>query len=69
MPENGLIVVDSGLAARSDADLDQILDLSSIGFGQQSMSWVYGIMLANMNWHTGEIACLKGLQGQKGYPF
>jgi hypothetical protein len=25
--------------------------------------------LANIQWHTGEIACLKGLQGKKGYPF
>lgn len=61
--------VDNGLAARTDTDLEQMIDLSGIGFGQQPLSWVYGIMLANMNWHTGEIACLKGLQGQKGYPF
>ena len=61
--------IDSGLAALSDEDLDRELDLSAMGFGQKPVSWVYGIMLSNLNWHTGEIACLKGLQGQKGYPF
>lgn len=60
--------IDNGLATLSDADLDRQLDLSAMGFGQQPVSWVYSIMLSNRNWHTGEIACLKGLQGQKGYP-
>ncbi len=60
--------IDSGLAALTDTDLERVLDLSAMGFGQQPVSWVYGVMLSNLNWHTGEIACLKGLQGQKGYP-
>jgi hypothetical protein len=60
---------DKELAGLSDADLDRELDLTAMGFGKQTVSWVYGIMLANLNWHIGEIACLKGLQGQKGYPF
>ena len=61
--------IDSGLATLTDTDLEHVLDLSAMGFGQQPVSWVYSIMLSNLNWHTGEIACLKGLQGQKGYPF
>jgi len=60
---------DNGLAALSDADLDRELDLTAMGFGKQTVSWLYGIMLANLHWHTGEIANLKGVQGQKGYPF
>lgn len=60
---------DKGLAALSDADLARELDLTAMGFGKQTVGWLYGIMLSNLNWHTGEIANLKGLQGQKGYPF
>jgi hypothetical protein len=60
---------DAGLAALTDADLNRPMDFSAMGFGQQPVSWAYGIMLANLNWHTGEIAALKGVQGKKGYPF
>lgn len=27
------------------------------------------ILIANVQWHTGEVSCVKGLQGEKGYPF
>ncbi|MEZ4867769.1 MAG: DinB family protein [Caldilineaceae bacterium] len=49
----------------SDGDLTRELDLP---FGKQTVSWVFNIMLLNTLSHTGEIACLKGLQGLKGYP-
>jgi len=60
---------DAYLGGLTDANLGQTLDLSAMGFGQQTLGWLLGIMIANVQWHTGEIACLKGLQGQKGYPF
>jgi hypothetical protein len=60
---------DEYLAGLTDTDIAQTIDLSAIGFGQQTLGRLLSIMLANVHWHTGEIACLKGLQGQKGYPF
>lgn len=60
---------DNYLASLSDDDLDRSLDLSALGFGQQTVGWFLGILLFNVHTHTGEIACLKGLQGAQGYPF
>ncbi len=60
---------DEYLASLNDADLGQEIDLSAMGFGVQNLGWFLGVMLANIQWHTGEIACLKGLQGKTGYPF
>ena len=53
-----------------DTDLAQTVDLSAIGFGQQTAGWLLSVfVLTNCNWHTGEISCLKGSHGLKGYPF
>jgi hypothetical protein len=61
---------DDWLATLSAADLDKPIDMSSFGMGQQPMSvLVAGIVIQHINNHLGEIACLKGLQGAKGYPF
>lgn len=60
---------DAYLASLTDADLETELDLSAMGFGTQKLGWLLNIMLANVQWHTGEIAALKGVQGYKGYPF
>ena len=60
---------DEYLASISDSDLDQMHDFSALGFGQQSLGWLCSILIANVQWHTGEVSCLKGLQGEKGYPF
>ena len=60
---------DNYLAALSDEDLDRSLDLSAIGFGQQALGWFLSVLIFNVHTHTGEIACLKGLQGAQGYPF
>jgi hypothetical protein len=53
----------------TDADFTRPVDLSALGLGEQPASFV---MLAgwvnNVNLHCGEISCLKGLQGSKGYP-
>jgi hypothetical protein len=60
--------LDEYLATLSDADLETTLQTEN--FGTPTIGWFLGgILLANLNWHTGEIACLKGIQGKKGYPF
>jgi hypothetical protein len=61
---------DDWLASLSSADLDKQIDMSGFGMGQQPMSTlVAGIVLQHINNHLGEISCLKGMQGAKGYPF
>jgi len=63
------ISTDRYLASLEPADLDRTLDLSELGFGNKSVTWVLSAWLSshasNM---TGEISTLKGLQGAKGYP-
>ena len=50
-------------------ELDREIDLTSLGIGKVSLGFfLSGIVLANANWHCGEISLLKGLQGLKGYP-
>ena len=58
--------VDDYLATLSDDDLDQEKDFG--GAGTQPLVWAFNIILLNTYSHTGEIACIKGLQGAKGYP-
>jgi len=54
----------------NDTDLAQTVDLSAVGFGERTVGWLLSVfVLTNCNWHTGEIACLKGTHGLKGYPF
>ena len=60
---------DEYLGTLSDSDLGREIDLSVMGLGTYALGQLSSIMLANVNWHTGEIACLKGLQGLKGYQF
>ena len=60
---------DGYVASLSDEDLDRPLDLSAIGFGQQTLGFMLSILVFNVHTHTGEIACLKGLRGAQGYPF
>jgi len=59
---------DAYLATLEPAALGRPLDLSQFGFGQRTVLFVLTGLLANVSLHTGEISCLKGLQGQKGYP-
>ncbi len=61
---------DEYLASLSDGDLARTIDLSAIGLGQQTVAWVIsnGVLGHRLS-HWGEIACLKGLQGAKGFPF
>ena len=60
---------DGFLAALADATLDRPLDLSGAGLGPRTVGWfLTNPVLANINMHCGEISCLKGLQGERGYP-
>ena len=58
---------DGYLASLSDADLERVIDMGPAG--TYPLGRLLTIMMGNVAWHTGEIACLKGLQGAKGYPF
>jgi hypothetical protein len=60
---------DECLASLTDEDLARTVDLSAFGVGEQSSGDLLGTVIANTQWHTGEISCLKGIQGLKGYPF
>jgi hypothetical protein len=59
---------DAYLAELTAEDLDQPLDLSMIGMGQQSVGFLLQLLIWNAGAHCGEISSLKGVQGQKGYP-
>lgn len=60
---------DRYLAAVDDAALERDLDLSAVGIGRRTVGWLLAHpMLGNITMHCGEISCLKGLQGAKGYP-
>jgi hypothetical protein len=50
--------------------LDKELDLSSAGLGKMSLgAFITVTSVIHPSNHIGEISCLKGLQGAKGYPF
>ncbi|PJF42900.1 MAG: hypothetical protein CUN55_09465 [Phototrophicales bacterium] len=59
---------DTYLSTLSDSDLDRKLDLTNLGFGVQNVAFVFNLLILNLYCHTGEISCLKGLQGLQGYP-
>jgi hypothetical protein len=61
---------DTYLGSLSDEDMDKPLDLSSTGLGPQTLGSALALLVLNhIGTETGEIACLKGLQGARGYPF
>ena len=61
---------DQYLASLTPDDLDSTLDLSAVGMGQPSLAWALSMLVVgHANNLAGEISCLKGLQGAKGYPF
>jgi len=58
------------LGSLSAQDLQRKLDLSSFQLGEQTVGWfLTNVLLWHVNAHCGEVSCLKGLQGAKGYPF
>lgn len=51
-------------------DLDKELDLSAAGMGKMSLgAFITMTSVMHPSNHVGEISCMKGLQGAKGYPF
>jgi uncharacterized damage-inducible protein DinB len=53
-----------------DDELDRELDLSSAGLGKMSLaSFITMTSVIHPSNHIGEISCMKGMQGAKGYPF
>ncbi len=58
------------LASLTPDDLDRALDLSALGMGQPTLAWALSMLVVgHANNLAGEISCLKGLQGARGYPF
>ena len=51
-------------------DLNRPLDLSALGVGQVDLAWALtNLVMGHVHDLMGEISCLKGLQGARGYPF
>jgi hypothetical protein len=59
---------DAYIASASDEELLRPIDLSTFGFGMQSVNFVLGLQILNVHNHCGEISAIKGLHGLKGYP-
>ncbi len=60
---------DAYLATLTDEDLTHVLDLTRFGLGQMTVGTLLNRMvLGHIDNMCGEISCLKGLQGAKGYP-
>ncbi len=60
---------DNYLATLIETDLERTVDLTAAGLGKAPLSWIVNYYLVGHTHNmTGEISCLKGLQGAKGYP-
>ena len=58
--------VDQVLVSLSDADLNRKVETP---FGTNTVLFlINNALIGHTHGHTGEISCLKGLQGVKGYP-
>ncbi len=61
---------DAYVSGLTDADLARPFDLTPLGLGPQTVASALSIIALNhVGNMTGEISCLKGLQGARGYPF
>jgi hypothetical protein len=61
---------DTYLDGLAQADLDEVKDLSQVGLGERTVGWMLNVLVAgHLNNMAGELSCLKGLQGLRGYPF
>lgn len=59
---------DAALAALGDDDLARPVDLGWLGLGQPPLRWVVDrFLIAHADEHQGEISCVLGLQGRRGY--
>ncbi len=59
---------DRVLTKLSDNDIARPLDMTPLMMGQQTVGFLLSLLIGNTYQHTGEISCVKGLQGLKGYP-
>jgi len=59
---------DEYLASLTPEGLTRPLDLSALGLGEKPASFILNALVVNAAMHCGEISCLKGIQGLKGYP-
>ncbi|CAN5567428.1 hypothetical protein BH10CHL1_BH10CHL1_17410 [soil metagenome] len=59
--------IDDYLATQQDSNLAREIDMGSMGM--QTLTSALNYMIWHNAVHTGEISCIKGLQGLKGYPF
>ncbi|MCX6045533.1 MAG: DinB family protein [Chloroflexi bacterium] len=59
--------IDDYLATAQDGDLAREIDMGSMGM--QTLTSAVNYMIWHNAVHTGEISCIKGMQGLKGYPF
>jgi hypothetical protein len=58
------------VAGLSDEELGRELDLTNVGLGKMTLgAFITVTAVIHPSNHIGEISCLKGLQGAKGYPF
>jgi len=58
------------VAGLKPEDLDKEIDLTSSGMGKMSLgAFITMTSVIHPSNHIGEVSCLKGLQGAKGYPF
>jgi len=58
------------VAGLKPEELDRELDLTTFGLGKLSLgAFIALTAVIHPSNHVGEISCLKGLQGAKGYPF
>lgn len=60
---------DAYIASLSEEDLERKIDMSAAGMGEVPVAWVIGrLLIGHIDNECGEIACLKGIQGVRGYP-
>lgn len=60
---------DKYLAGLTDEELARPVDLSSFGLGQSTVGYILNrFVLGHIDNMCGEISCLKGIQGGRGYP-
>jgi hypothetical protein len=64
-----LAAADDYLAHLNPAVLSDTVDLTRHGSGKQAIGWTISrLMIGHLDNMTGEVSCLKGLQGARGYP-
>lgn len=57
------------IASLGEDDLEREIDLTAVGWGKFPLHAILSdFVIAHLQNMTGEISCLKGLQGLKGYP-